>query len=105
MDDNNTSLIINLISLGLLVLNIGLYVTLGKELIKNKTMNTVAWFVNLALCIAAVVGFFTDSVVSISCSGAALLLISVLILRKYMTGKKLKGDGLRSYRRISSTKK
>ena len=103
MDDNNTSLIINLISLGLLVLNIGLYVTLGKDLIKNKT--TVAWFVNLGLCIAAIVGFFTDSVVSISCSGAALLLISVLILRKYMTGKKLRGNGLRSYKRISSTKK
>ena len=60
MDDNNTSLIINLISLGLLVLNIGLYVTLGKDLIKNKTMNTVAWFVNLGLCIAAIVGFFTE---------------------------------------------
>ena len=105
MDDNNTSLIINLISLGLLVLNIGLYVTLGKDLIKNKTMNTVAWFVNLGLCIAAIVGSFTDSVVSISCSGAALLLISVLILRKYMTGEKLRGNGLRSYKRISSTKK
>ena len=56
MDDNNTSLIINLISLGLLVLNIGLYVTLGKDLIKNKTMNTVAWFVNLGLCIARSLG-------------------------------------------------
>jgi len=105
MDDNNTSLIINLISLGLLVLNIALYVTLGKDLIKNKTANTLLWFINLGLCIAAIVGFFTDSVVSISCSGAALLLISTLILRKYMTGKKLKGSGLRSYKRISSTKK
>jgi len=105
MDDGNTSLIINLISLGLLVLNIGLYVTLGKDLIKNKTMNTVAWFVNLGLCAGAIVGFFTDSVVSISCSGAALLLISTLILRKYIMGSKLKGSGLRSYKRISSTKK
>ncbi len=105
MDDGNTSLIINLISLGLLVLNIGLYVTLGKDLIKNKTMNTVAWFVNLGLCVGAIVGFFTDSVVSISCSGAALLLISTLILRKYIMGSKLKGSGLRSYKRISSTKK
>lgn len=105
MDDGNTSLIVNLISLGLLVLNIGLYVTLGKDLIKNKTMNTAAWFINLGLCIAAIVGFFTDSVVSISCSGAALLLISTLILRKHMLGSKLKGSGLKSYKRISSTKK
>ncbi len=105
MDDGNTSLIINLISLGLLVLNIGLYVTLGKDLIKNKTGNTIAWIINLILCIAAVVGFFTDSVVSISCSGAALLLISTLILRKKLQGKKLTGSGFRSYKRISSTKK
>ena len=105
MDDHNTNLIINLISLGLLVLNIGLYLTLGKDLIKNKTGNTVAWVINLVLCIAAIVGFFTNSVVSISCSGAALLLISTLILRKKLQGKKLKGTGLRSYKRISSTKK
>jgi len=105
MDDNNTSLIINLISLGLLVLNMGLYLTLGKNLIKNKTGNTVAWVINLILCIAAVVGFFTDSALSISCSGAALLLISTLILRKHIMGRNLTGSGLRSYKRISSTKK
>ena len=105
MDDHNTNLIINLISLGLLILNIGLYVTLGKDLIKNKTMNTVAWIINLILCVAAVIGFFTNSVLSISCSGAALLLISTLILRKHLLGKKLRGNGLRSYKRISSTKR
>ncbi len=105
MDDHNTNLIINLISLGLLILNIGLYLTIGKDLIKNETGNTVAWVINLVLCVAAVVGFFTNSVLSISCSGAALLLISTLILRKHMMGKKLKGSGFRSYKRISSTKK
>ena len=105
MNDNNTNLIINLISLGLLILNISLYLTLGKKLLKSKTNNTVFFFINLALTIGAVVGFFTNSLVSIGCSGAAVLLISILIIKKYRSGKKLQGSGLRSYRRISSTSK
>ena len=90
MDDHNTNLIINLISLGLLILNIGLYLTIGKDLIKNKTGNTVAWVINLVLCVAAVVGFFTNSVLSISCFASYL----DFNLTKAHDGKEIKGFGV-----------
>ena len=102
MNDDDTNLIINLISLGLIILDIILFLTMGKNLLKSKFANTFFFFLNLFLVTASIIGFFTNSLVSIGCSGAAVLLISILIIRKKMLGRKIKGSGLRSYKSLSS---
>jgi hypothetical protein len=100
-----TDKVINIISVVIIIIDILIYLTFAKHLLKTKTGDTILFFIVFFGLLGGVAMLYVNSVVSISMNSFILFLLLFFVLRKKLSGGKIEGVGLDNYKSFSSTRR
>ena len=98
-----TDKVVNIISLIIIIVDILIYLTFAKNLLKTKSGNTILFFTVFFGLVGGVVMLYLNSIASISLSSFIFLLLLFFVLRKKLSGGKIEGVGLTNYKSFGST--
>jgi len=98
-----TDKVVNIISIIIIIVDILIYLTFAKNLLKTKTGNTILFFTVVFGLLGGVIMMYVNSIASISLSSFIFLLLLFFVLRKKLSGGKIEGVGLTNYKSFSST--
>ena len=98
-----TDKVVNIISLIIIIVDILIYLTFAKNLLKTKSGNTILFFTVFFGLGGGIVMLYLNSIASISLSSFIFLLLLFFVLRKKLAGGKIEGVGLTNYKSFSST--
>jgi hypothetical protein len=87
----STDKVVNIISLIIIIVDILIYLTFAKNLLKTKTGDTILFFTVFFGLVGGVVMMYLNSTVSISLSSFIFLLLMFFVLRKKLAGGKIEG--------------
>jgi carbon starvation protein CstA len=98
-----TDKVVNIISLIIILVDILIYLSFAKNLLKTKTGNTILFFTVVFGLLGGIIMLYINSVASISLSSFILLLLLFFVSRKKLSGGKIEGAGLTNYKSFTSS--
>ena len=98
-----TDKVVNIISLIIIIVDILIYLTFAKNLLKTKSGNTILFFTVFFGLVGGVVMMYLNSIASVSLSSFIFLLLLFFVLRKKLAGGKIESVDIITFSSTSNT--